>query len=444
MKNPFQNIFLPLRFFLSGGVLVLLFIASYIQSALLPFVQIATVLFGALAIADGLLLKSNSKNILCKRIIGRIFNLGDENPVEITIENQSAVKLNITLIDEIPIQFQLRNFELQFALPAKKKETLSYKLRPVKRGAYQFDKIHAYISSTLGLIQYRRSFNVECAVSVYPSITQMKNMEMRAMSKISMFNGIKRLRRLGHSYEFEQIKNYVPGDDYRSINWKATGRRSALMVNQYEDERSQQIYFLLDKSRSMKLPFNDMSLLDYSINSSLAMANIAMKKSDKAGLITFASSVETFIKAEKTTSQLSKILQVLYREKESKMDANYEGLYQTIRNTLHVRSMLILFTNFESMYSMERVLPILRKLSRFHLLVVVFFENTELKAYANEDAQNISDIYLKTIAGKFINEKEQIVNQLKLYGIQSIQTSPDQLSVNVLNKYLELKSRGMI
>ena len=134
----------------------------------------------------------------------------------------------------------------------------------------------------------------------------------------------------------------------------------------------------------------------------------------------------------------------MYREKESKTEANYELLYSSLRNAIRVRSLLILFTNFESMYSMERVLPILRKLSRFHLLVVVFFENTALKTFSTEDPKNISDIYLQTIAGKFVNEKEQIVNQLKLYGIQSIQTDPEHLSVNVLNKYLELKSRGMI
>ena len=348
------------------------------------------------------------------------------------------------MIDEIPIQFQRRDFEFKIVLNANEKQTIKYELRPTYRGAYHFGKINLYISTFLGLIQYRITFNESTTVPVYPSILQMKNMEMRAMSKISQFKGIKKLRRIGHSYEFEQIKNYNSGDDYRSINWKATGRKSELMVNQYEDERSQQIYFLIDKSRSMRLPFHDMSLLDYSINTSLVMANIALKKQDKAGLITFSSTMETIIKAEKTTSQLSKILNSLYREKESKTEANYEILYSSIRNSIRIRSLLILFTNFESTYAMERVLPVLRKLSRFHLLVVVFFENSELKEFSAQDPQKISDIYLQTIAGKFISEKEQIVAQLKVYGIQSILTDPKNLSLNLLNKYLELKSRGMI
>ncbi len=444
MKNLFKDIYLPIRFFIWGSVIVMLFISSYAFPEILFISEIALIAFIAFVIADGLLLNRTKNKFTCSRKTSRLFNLGDENSVEITVQNKSALKLKLTLIDEIPIQFQRRDFEFKLTFGVNEKQIVKYDLRPKNRGAYHFGKIHLYVSTFLGLTQRRISFNEATTVPVYPSILQMKNMEMRAMSKISLFKGIKKLRRLGHSYEFEQIKNYIPGDDYRSINWKATGRKSELMVNQYEDERSQQVYFILDKSRSMRLPFHEMSLLDYSINTSLVMANIALKKQDKAGLITFTSTMETMVKAEKTPSQLSKILNSLYREKESKTEANYELLYSSLRNAIRVRSLLILFTNFDSMYSMERVLPILRKLSRFHLLVVVFFENTELKTYSTEDPKTISDIYLQTIAGKFVNEKEQIINQLKIYGIQSIQTDPENLSVNVLNKYLELKSRGMI
>ncbi|MBK8365593.1 MAG: DUF58 domain-containing protein [Bacteroidetes bacterium] len=444
MKNIFSNTFLPIRFFLWGSALVMLFISSYAFPAILLPAKIIVAIFFVLVLVDILLLNRIKNNFSCSRKTARLFNLGDTNSIEVFIQNNSQLKIKVVVIDEIPIQFQRRDFEFRISLKPNEKQIVKYELRPVKRGAYHFGKIHLYISSFMGLVQRRVSFNEATTVPVYPSILQMKNMEMRAMSKISLFKGIKKLRRIGHSYEFEQIKNYVAGDDYRSINWKATGRRSELMVNQYEDERSQQIYFLLDKSRSMRLPFHEMSLLDYAINTSLVMANIALKKQDRAGLISFSSTMETMIKAEKTPSQLSKILNSLYREKESKTEANYELLYSSLRNAIRVRSLLILFTNFESMYSMERVLPILRKLSRFHLLVVVFFENTELKTFSTEDPKNISDIYLQTIAGKFVNEKEQIVNQLKLYGIQSIQTDPEHLSVNVLNKYLELKSRGMI
>jgi uncharacterized protein (DUF58 family) len=249
---------------------------------------------------------------------------------------------------------------------------------------------------------------------------------------------------VGHSYEFEQIKNYVRGDDYRSINWKASSRRATLMVNQYQDERAQQVYSIIDKSRAMRMPFDGLSLMDYAINTSLVISNVALAKHDRAGLLTFSDIIGTTIKADRKPTQLNKILLALYKEKERNLEANYELLYHSARKLIKGRSLLMLYTNFESMYALERVLPILRRINTLHLLVVVFFENTEINDFAKLKVDTTQDIYHQTIAQKFLNEKSQMVQKLKQYGIQAILTKPQDLSVNSINKYLELKSRGLI
>ncbi len=382
--------------------------------------------------------------INCSRQVSKLMSLGDENDIKIFLANESLLPLHITVIDEIPFQFQKRDFAMHFKFLRGEKKIIHYHLRPVKRGEYFFGSINIYITSVIGLAQRKNKYGEGVMVPVYPSILQMKNMELKAFSRISNFQGIKRLRRLGHSYEFEQIKNYVRGDDYRSINWKATSRKADLMVNQYEDERAQQVYSILDNSRSMRMPFDDLSLLDYSINTSLVLSNIALHKADKAGLITFSDKVDVLLPAERSRPQLQKILDSLYRQKEKNREANFELLYTTVRNFVKGRSLLFLYTNFESMYAMERVLPILRKLNKFHLLVVVFFENTEITNYGNKHAETLRDIYDQTIAQKFSSEKNQIVQQLRQYGIQAILTPPKELSINSINKYLELKARGMI
>lgn len=284
----------------------------------------------------------------------------------------------------------------------------------------------------------------KATVPVYPSVIQMKEMELKTSSRLSYQEGIKKVRRLGHSYEFEQIKNYVSGDDYRSINWKASSRKGILMVNQYEDERAQQVYSIIDKSRNMKMPFQGMSLMDYAVNTSLAISNIILKKHDRAGLITFSDKIGTVIKADRKPTQLNKILSALYKEKSGQLEADYELLYYVSRKLITRRSLLLLYTNFESKYSLERVLPLLRKVSKFHLLVVVIFENTEIKKFVDEKVTDIEGIYYQTVARKFLNEKEQMVQILKQYGIQSILTKPEDLSLNTINKYMVLKSRGML
>ncbi|MFN8165518.1 MAG: DUF58 domain-containing protein [Bacteroidia bacterium] len=439
-----REIFLPVRFFLAGAMICFVFISGFFFPVMISVAQFLLMLLLGIVVAESIFLFRSVEPVHAERTSPAIMNLSDENSFTITVQSRMKTKAEITMIDELPDQFQRRNFSYDFTLKPGEEKKFTYTLRPVTRGVYAFGKIHFFVSIFSGMVQRRYSVNESENVAVYPSILQMKNMELKAFSRISLQSGIKRLRRIGHSYEFEQIKNYVAGDDIRSINWKATGRRAALMSNQYEDEKSQQVYFILDKSRSMGLPFNDLSLLDYSINTSLVMANIALRKGDKAGLISFGSKIETLQKADRTHSQLRRILQLLYKEKEHHGEANYEILYSAVRNVVRIRSMIILFTNFESTYAMERAMPVLRKINRFHLLVVVIFKNTEIENFAARPAHSISDIYLQTIAGKYNSDKEHMATQMQLYGIQTIYTEPEHLSVNVLNKYLELKARGMI
>lgn len=244
--------------------------------------------------------------------------------------------------------------------------------------------------------------------------------------------------------EFEHIKEYVRGDDYRTINWKATARKADLMVNNYTDERSQQIYCLINKGRVMKMPFGGMTLLDHAINASLVLSNVALVKQDKAGLITFAENLDTFLQADKKPTQMNLLLESLYRQNTQFLEPDFEKLFSIIRNRITNRSLLILFTNFESIESLQREMPALKKIAHYHLLLVVFFENTELRFLMERKAATIEDIYIKTIAEKFAFEKRLMVKELHKNGIPSILTTPEHLTVNTVNKYLELKTRMSI
>lgn len=439
-----KNLYLSDRFFQLFGGLAALFLLSFPLPALFPAAQALFVLALALVILDGYILFRPQLKVEAERRLPRLFSLGDENTVRIHLYNPSGAPLTITLIDELPIQLQIRDFEKHLTLQPDEEKQLSYSLRPLERGEYTFGAINLFLSTRIGLLQFRQRVESDMHVPVYPSILQMKQFELRAFDRIAHHKGLKKIRRIGHSYEFEQIKNYVRGDDYRSINWKASSRRASLMVNQYQDERSQQIYCVIDKSRSMRMPFEGLSLMDYAVNSSLVLSNIALQKHDRAGLITFSDKVGATIKADSRPSQLNKILTALYKEKERPLEANYELLYHLTRKLIRGRSLLLLYTNFESAYALERVLPLLRRINRFHLLVVIFFENTEIRDFTETEAGSVEDIYLQTVARQFLQEKEQMVQQLQQFGIQAVLTKPKDLSINTVNKYLELKSRGLI
>jgi uncharacterized protein (DUF58 family) len=439
------QLYLSSRFFLACGALIALFLLSFAVEPLFPLAQIAFVALLALTLLEGWLLFGRHRAVECRRTLPNVFSLNDLNPVTLTLSNPSPFPLWVSLIDELPYQLQIRDFSYQLYLTPGKEHTLRYELTPKERGEYAFGAVNLYLSTPLGLLQRRRRTESEgMTVPVFPSVIQMKQLELRAFSRISHQQGIKKIRRIGHSYEFEQIKNYVPGDDYRSLNWKASSRRATLMVNQYEDERAQQVYCLIDKSRVMRMPFQGLTLMEYAINASLAISNIVLRKYDRAGLITFSDKLGAAVKADSRPSQLRKILHALYNEKERHLEADYELLFQLTRRLIHGRSLLLLFTNFESMYALERVMPILRRINRGHLLVVIFFENTEIRAAAEAPAKTLEEIYRQTVARKFLNEKERMAQMLRQYGIQSVLTRPEDLSISTINKYLELKSRGLI
>lgn len=436
--------FLSNRFFRMFGAVIVLFALAYPFGVLFPLAKTVLVVAGALVLLDVFLLFARRPQVGCERRLNPVFSLGDPNTVQLSVENRGNLHLQLVIIDELPVQFQRRDFEIKLSLPPFAPHLAEYKLAPLSRGAYAFGNINVFASTRLGLVERRIVFPQAEEVAVYPSIIQMKRYELRAMRHIAHETGIKKMRRIGHSYEFEQIKNYVQGDDYRSINWKASSRRAGLMVNQYEDERSQQVYCIVDKSRAMKMPFEGLSLMDYAINTSLAIGNIILKKQDKAGLLTFSDVIGATLKAERDTGQLTRILESLYREKERPGESNFELLYEAVRRLISARSLLLLFTNFESIYALERALPALRRLNRFHLLVVVFFENTEIRRLAQEDVRKTADIYRQTVARRFLQEKKEMVYKLRQYGIQAILTRPQDLTLNTINKYLELKSRGLI
>ncbi|MEZ4799976.1 MAG: DUF58 domain-containing protein [Flavobacteriales bacterium] len=391
-----------------------------------------------------IILYTRLTTLQAKRTSTKVLSLGDDNEIKIILKSESQYPLLLTVFDELPFQFQERDFKWTLKINPDEEKVYKYTVHPNTRGEYEYGHINLHTSVLFHLCSRQIISGEAEMVQVVPSIIQMKKYELMAFASISTFSGIKKIRRIGHSYEFEQIKNYTQGDDMRSVNWKATSRRNSLMVNQYQDERSQQVYMIIDKSRNMHMPFHGLSLLDYAVNTSLVLSNIALKKHDKTGLITFSNRIGTTLPAEKGNKQLKKILHALYAEKPQEKEGDYDLLYRAVKNVIKSRSLIMLYLNFESMYAMERALPILQKINKQHLLVVMIFENTELNSYSHQKVEFVSDIYAQTIALKLLNEKKLIVSKLRKYGISTILSKPEDLSINSVNKYLELKAKGLI
>ncbi|SEA05706.1 DUF58 domain-containing protein [Bizionia paragorgiae] len=439
-----KSLYLHKAFFVYLASASVCFLLSFWIPFLYPIAWVLVLIIALLFVVDLIILYRYNNAISASRLLPDKFSNSDSNTVPISLTNHYPFKIELDIIDELPIQFQKRDFSYQSTVNPNQTIDFNYSVRPVDRGEYVFGHLNVYTSSKLKIVKRKYQFQNEQMVAVYPSFIQMQKYDFLAISNNLTEFGLKKIRRIGNTSEFEQIKDYVHGDDFRTVNWKATAKRGQLMVNQYQDEKSQPIYSIIDTGRVMKMPFNGLKLLDYAINSALAFSNVALKKHDKVGLLTFSKTIESFLPATQKLSNLNVILQRLYNIKTQYYDSDYGLLYAQLKRKVTHRSLLILYTNFEHISALKRQLPYLQAISKNHLLVVVLFENTELDAIISESAEDLQAIYHKTIAEKFTYEKRLMVKELQKHGIQSILTPPENLTVNTINKYLEIKSRGLL
>ena len=352
-----KSLFVNHRLFKALAVIAIVYLLSYWFNTLFPIANLLVLGLAILLFIDGIALYSRGSKLQAERQLPEKFSNSDPNIIPIAITNAYPFTIYLDIIDEIPVQFQKRDFKKEMTIAPKTLAHFQYHMRPTERGEYIFGHLNLYASSRLQLLKRRYRFEKDQMVKVYPSFIQMKKYAFMAMdNKLTMY-GMKKMRRIGHTMEFEQIKEYVVGDDVRTINWKATAKRAHLMVNQYQDEKSQPIYTIIDASRVMKMPFKGLTLLDYAINSTLAFSNIALKKKDKVGMLTFAENIKNHLPASNKKTHLNTILEVLYNINTKFRDSDFGALHAQIKRKINHRSLLLLYTNFEPVSYTHLTLP---------------------------------------------------------------------------------------
>ncbi|MBQ0147992.1 MAG: DUF58 domain-containing protein [Flavobacteriaceae bacterium] len=419
-----------------------LYIVSFFFHFLYPIISMIFGIFAVILFLDFTLLFFIKPSVITERIYPERFSNGDENFLGIKVQNQYKFKVKIRLIEELPVQFQKRNFSKILKLKSDEVSSFQYSVRPTQRGEYIFKNLNAFISF-IGFFERRIIQQEKLTIKTYPSYLKMHQYTLMATTNKLHQLGVKKIRRIGTTTEFDNIRTYSTGDEYRFINWKATGKTHRLMVNQYQEERSQPVYNILDLGRSMRMPFNQMSLLDYAINSSLVLANVTLAKQEKAGILTFNKKVEKHIVADRKNHQMQMILEALYGVNTNFEETDFGRLYSYTKKHLTQRSLLFIYTNFETLDALERQIQYLKLIKNNHVLVVILFKNTELQKFIQLAPKDTMSIYRHTIAEKLNYDKELIIHRLHQYGIHTIYTEPNQLTVNSINKYLELKARGI-
>lgn len=438
----FKSLFLTDRFFYAGLFVAFCFVIGFFMPPIFIVAKILVLAFILAVLIEIFLVYIPKNSIEVIRIYPERLSNGDDNEMKIAVSNQYQFPLNVRILEEFPVQLQLRDFQFKKRFKSGQNIKFNYQIRPTERGLYTFGLTNVFIS-IFGFIEKRIKINESTSIACYPSYLQLKQLQLHSAAQLQNQFGMKRIRKIGTNTEFENIKHYTIGDEYRLINWKATAKANRLMVNQFQEEKSQPVYSLIDLGRTMRMPFDGLKLLDYSINSSLVVANISLQKNEKAGLITFNKKIQDHVVADRKNHQMQLILEKLYNVQTDYLESDYGQLYAYIKRKLTQRSLLFIYTNFETIDGLERQLPYLKLIKKSHVVVLILFKNSALKKLNEQKAKTTTDIYDQTIAEKFNYDKELIINRLHQFGILTIYCEPKELSIHLINKYLEIKARGL-
>ncbi|MDR3340751.1 MAG: DUF58 domain-containing protein [Candidatus Symbiothrix sp.] len=435
--------FINKRFYIALTFVILCFIAGFKSTFIFSSAQLLLLALVALCGYECIaLFITDKRTVTCKRVCPERLSNGDENEIVLHLHSNYGFTVRLEIIDEISPIFQRRDLLFKVELGKNADAVLRYSLLPVKRGVYAFGIIPIFATTRIGFISRRFKSAEPFYTKVYPSYIYLKQYELMAASNKLRQTGNKKVRQIGQQLEPDQIKDYVKGDDYRIINWKATARRNKLMVNIFQEERAQNVYCIIDKGRTMQAAFNGMTLLDYSINAALAISYVAMLKGDKTGLLTFERKFDTYVPPFRHAVQMNRIQEALYHQVTSFAESDYLALYRQLCKNAKNRGLLLVFTNFDSVAAMQRQLQYLAMMAKNHSVVVIFFEDAELTSLVGKIPENKAETYETVIAEKLIYEKQLITRKLRQHNILSLLTHPNELTVNVINKYLEIKARG--
>ncbi|MDQ2086205.1 DUF58 domain-containing protein [Herbivorax sp. ANBcel31] len=380
------------------------------------------------------------KDFEVDRICDDKLSMGGENEITISIRNNSDYVLDITALDEIPLYMNFKKKFVNLKVSPHNESEGRYIVVPQKRGQFTFGKIHIKYNGVLKLCSKKHQYDVTNNYKVYPNLKDLNKLGLSLIKKSHLIQGVKKVKSFGGGTEFESLREYNEGDDYRKINWLATARANKLIINTFEPEKNQQVMIMLDSSRVMNSEIDYIKKLDYSINASFLLTDVAIKKGDNVGVMVFDSSVKRYVKPGKGTGQFQLIAENLYNVEENFVSADYRGSLNYLNQYQKRRSLLCIFTELFNAQEAIRLSAALKNMAKHHVPIVITIKDMRLYKTADMNAKNSEDIYLKAASIKLVDEREKVKKVFHNSGIGVIDVPPDKLSVEVVNKYLQMKS----
>jgi uncharacterized protein (DUF58 family) len=409
--------------------------------SLLVFILYNLVIF-ILLIVDYFILPDESY-LEVKRSSGEKLSLFQREEISFEVYNRGSKCLYLELIDEIPdYHFQAEDTLMAGFVGPNQKKHFRYYLIPTKRGAFEFGKLHLRYRGRFSLCT--RNFQVDLSreYKVYPNLQNLQKYRLRLFNNKIFKNGKKNLRLPGNGTSFESLREYVSGDDYRKINWKATARVNKPIINQYQPEKNQHVYLFIDTGRPMSYTVNGYRKLDLAVNTALVLSDMINQNGDLSGVLLFNTTVDELIMPGKGVEHRKKVMESLYHIEYTNYTSNYSEVFQYFKRKERHRSIIFLFTDFETEDETEEILRVMPFIARNNLVVILLLENQSLKDIKAHKAGNNQELFNKGVAIELLNERHRIINLLNYRGVFCLECPAEKLEYMAINKYIELKSKS--
>lgn len=403
----------------------------------------------ALSILDYRMLKDSAKCVIRREPMTTL-SINEPNPVTITASHRGERPFHVTVRDEPPLEFNVDRMDLVFDIEPNTIVKQSYKVFPAERGNYSFENINVRYRTQLGMLVRQETIAAPASVKVYPDIFQTKKHQLLARENRVVQMGLRRSRMRGQGQEFERLRDYVPDDSPRHIDWKATARRNSLITREYDIEQSQTIMILLDIGRNMASRTLEMdgslgiTKADCAINASVLLAHVAAQTDDRVGLFCFARGPVAYIPPGKGAAQSRRLMEALYPLQPRVEEPGYYENFMLVSQKQRKRSLVFIFTDLIDAEASNRLISSVGLLTRKHLVVCVALSDYELPAIIDSAPARSSDLYTQAVALSMVRERKNALLRLSAQGVITIDATPADLSVSTVNKYLQLKREARL
>lgn len=368
----------------------------------------------------------------------------ESEAISFTVYNKSDNKIYIELKDEIPeFHFKAENKVMKGEVAPHEKKVFQYYVIPTKRGAFTFQNLHVRYQGRLKLCMKLIKLKLDREYKVYPNLKNLHKYRLSMCNNRKFKEGQRNLKMLGRGTAFESLREYVYGDEYRKINWKATARGNKPIVNQYEPEKNQHVYMFIDTGRPMSYTVRGWRKLDMAVNTALVLSDVVNQNDDQSALLLFNTEVSNMIMPGKGAGHRNKILEALYHIDYNNETSNYEDAFYYFKRKERHRSIIFLFTDFDTVEEAENLIKIMPVISKNNIVVIILIKNEKLEAIGSKEARNQKDLFDKGVALDLIEERKRIIELLNRRGVFCIECPAEKIEYTAINKYIQVKNRNV-